>query len=100
MPGYRYKHSGSHSVTLDKERPHTARMDGAAQYEFSISRWLISGKIDLHKQLGQALTDHAMKSYIALIKEELGPETVARLEAGRPILPFTGRIKPRRAQAA
>ena len=54
---------------------------------------LFSPAIDWQKNITQRLTDHAMGTYIALIKAELGTETVARLE--RDVMPV--RIKPRRA---
>ena len=88
-------------MTLDKDRAAATKLDGKLQDAFSWLRWLSSPSIDWQKNLTQTLTDHAMKTYIELIKEELGPDTVRRLEEGRILaqLPLS-RIKPRRALAA
>jgi len=101
LPWYRYQHTGSLTVVLDKERGHAAHMDGFGQDAFSMLRWLLTRKIDLQEQITRALEDHAMQTYISLIKSELGAETVARLESGVALkLPLSTRIKPRRALAA
>ncbi|HTN75284.1 MAG TPA: lipase family protein [Pirellulaceae bacterium] len=101
LPWNRYQHTGSLSITLDKDRTQAAKTDSHDQNLLTIARWFFSPSFDIQKNITQTLINHAMKSYIALIKDELGPETVERLEQGR-ILPFTGatRIKPRRALAA
>lgn len=99
LPWYRYAHAGSLTVTLDAERGAATTME--AQDLFRFTRWLFSPAIDWRKNISQRLTDHAMHTYIALIKAELGPETVARMEADQPAtVPFSARIKPRRALAA
>ncbi len=99
LPWYRYAHSGSLTVTLDAERGAATTME--AQDLFRFARWLFSPAIDWKKNVTQRLTDHSMQTYIALIKAELGPETVARLDLNqRATIPLTARIKPRRALAA
>lgn len=96
LPWYRYKHSGSLTVTLDGERGATTTME--AQDLFRFARWLLSPAVDWRKNVSKILADHAMSTYMALIRAELGPETIARLEAAdqHQIV----RIKPRRALAA
>lgn len=98
LPFYRYRHTGSLSVVLDAERGATTSLKEAAQDVFDWLRWLFSPAIDWRKNVTQRLIDHGMKTYIELIKAELGPEAVARLEADQPLVP--ARIKPRRALAA
>ena len=102
LPWYRYAHAGSLTVTLDAERGTATTM--VAQDLFRFTRWLFSPKVDWQKNITQRLTDHAMHTYISLIKAELGPETVARMEADQPatipMVPMASRIKPRRALAA
>jgi hypothetical protein len=96
LPWYWYQHTGSLAVVLDAERGAAASLNGKEQDLFSLARWLASPAIDWQKNITQRLTDHAMKTYMALIKAELGPEAVARIEREQPAVPVT-RIKPRRA---
>lgn len=95
LPWFRYKHTGSLTVTLDGQRGAATSLD--AQDVFQLVRWFFSPAIDWRKNISQTLVNHAMSTYIQLIKMELGPEAVARLEA-EPV--STVRIKPRRALAA
>lgn len=102
LPWYRYQHAGSLTVTLDKDRDATTKLGGKESTLAAMIRWFFKPSLaELSKNLTQSLTDHAMKSYISLIKEELGPEMVRRMEQGRQ-LPVSSaqRIKPRRALAA
>lgn len=99
LPWYRYAHCGSLTVTLDGERGAATTMQ--AQDLFNFTRWLFSPAIDWKQNITQRLADHAMSTYIALIKAELGPETVARLEGDTgATVAIPSRIKPRRALAA
>jgi hypothetical protein len=97
FPWYLYRHTGSLAVVLDAERGAAASVNGQERDLFRLARWLFSPAIDWQKNISQRLTDHAMQTYIALIKAELGAEAVARLEAERPLTPAAQRINPRRA---
>ncbi len=101
LPWYRYSHTGSLSIVLDKHRRQAVQLKGHDQDRFSWWRWLFTPTSELLVNLTQCIADHAMSSYIELLKVELGEETVHRLEhASVRITPHRARITPRRAQAA
>lgn len=101
LPWYRYQHTGSMQVVLDGERGASTTLDAKLADALQWARWLFSPAIDWKQNISQRLNDHAMKTYINLIKAELGPETVARLEADQPAtIAMPTRIKPRRKLAA
>ena len=101
LPWYRYSHTGSLSVVLDKERRQSVCLHGRDQDYFSFWKWLFTPTGEILESLTQRLADHSMTTYIELIKAELGEELVARLENGRrTTLPRRARITPRRALAA
>ena len=101
LPWYRYSHIGSLSIVLDKQRGQAARFKGSDQDRFSWWQWLFTPTGKLLENLTHCIADHAMSSYIELLKAELGEETVRRLEqAPIRVLPHRVRIMPRRARAA
>jgi len=88
------------TISLDKNRE-AATSNGDQPPWLDLLHWLMSPSIDWRQNVTQRLVDHAMKTYIDLIRSELGEETVARLEADEPvILPMPARIKPRRTARA
>jgi hypothetical protein len=101
LPWYRYAHAGSLSVVLDKQQRQTVCLKGSDQDCFSFWRWLFTPTSELFGNVRKYVADHAMKTYIELLKAELGAEAVRRLEQGRELVkPHRARITPRRALAA
>jgi pimeloyl-ACP methyl ester carboxylesterase len=95
LPWYWYQHTGSLAVVLDAERGASASVSGKDRDLFSVAKSFFSPAVDWQKNITQRLTDHAMKTYMALIRAELGADAVARMEREQTVA--IAKIKPRRA---
>jgi pimeloyl-ACP methyl ester carboxylesterase len=101
LPWYRYQHTGNLQVTLMPGRRALTILGGRELDLFRLLKWLANPTIDWKQDISQRLADHALRTYIQLLRAELAPEQLARMEGKGPaVAPLTERIKPRRKRVA